>query len=249
MSITQTRIANTIKKIEKEEKKLERIKVALAGGKNPYYYSESDLRKCEGELRYLAKRLKEYQDKAKKEEEEKNNRVPIIEEFLDSWAEKAMKFHEEEYEELKKFQAEHRAKEKAFKEELKEKGIHYWYGQPEIVKMEKERGIDGKTYREVLMARFSSAILECSQWGEHWREQLVKIVEREKNAKRKILMNRVAEIVGVITDAKGLYIGDNGEINGFIVGEKSRAEVRTIWAGGYNIQCLHFRVLVKDLGL
>ena len=39
----------------------------------------------------------------------------------------------------------------------------------------------------------------------------------------------------------------NGEINGIAEGEKGRAKVETIGAGGYNIQCYHFRVLVNKI--
>lgn len=51
-------------------------------------------------------------------------------------------------------------------------------------------------------------------------------------------------MVGKITDAKGLTIGMNGELNGLVIGDKDSATVTTILAGGYNIQCLHYRVLV-----
>lgn len=247
MTTTETRIANTTKKIEKEEKKLERIKVALAGGKNPYYYDESSLRECENELRHLNEKLEGYKAKKQAEDDEKNNRVPIIEEFLDKWEEGAIKYHEDEYEKLKEFKQEYREKTEKFKEELREQGIYYSYGKPEIVAMEEERGIDHETYLKTIKHKFSMTIIECSEYGKSWRDRLIKLVAREKDTKRKMLMTRVTEIVGTITNAKMLYIADNGEINGFIIGTDGKAEVRTIWAGGYNIQCLHFRVLVRDL--
>jgi len=58
------------------------------------------------------------------------------------------------------------------------------------------------------------------------------------------LVYRVSAKVGKITDAKGLTIGMNGELNGLVIGDKDSATVTTILAGGYNIQCLHYRVLV-----
>lgn len=76
-------------------------------------------------------------------------------------------------------------------------------------------------------------------------EQMEKILEREKNIKRLKLINQVEKKAGTIIDAKRLYFGPNTGINGIIVGEIKTVKVETIYAGGYNIQCLHFRVLVK----
>ena len=58
---------------------------------------------------------------------------------------------------------------------------------------------------------------------------------------------RVSKICGKITNADELLVGTRGDINGIIEGENGKAEVRTIEAGGYNIQCFHFRVLVNKV--
>lgn len=76
-------------------------------------------------------------------------------------------------------------------------------------------------------------------------EQIEKIVEEEKIFKGVDISRRVFRKCGKITDASYLTFGNNGGINGRIIGEKGAADVTTIMAGGYNIQCLHFRVLVK----
>lgn len=76
-------------------------------------------------------------------------------------------------------------------------------------------------------------------------DELQRRVDRDIQDKRYDLYVRCAKVVGVITDARGLKLGDNGSINGGIIGEDGMANVETIWAGGYNIQRLHFRVLVK----
>lgn len=60
-----------------------------------------------------------------------------------------------------------------------------------------------------------------------------------------LIAHRVSNKCGEIIDASNLYIGLNGEPNGFIIGKKGRSVVETIVAGGYNIQILHYRVLVK----
>lgn len=78
-------------------------------------------------------------------------------------------------------------------------------------------------------------------------QTLETIIHQEKVRKAESLMNRVTEMVGEITDASGLYVADNLELNGKVIGTKGAATVTTIYAGGYNIQCLHFRVLVHPV--
>ena len=75
-------------------------------------------------------------------------------------------------------------------------------------------------------------------------DKLNKELDKEVEAKYKNLVYRIQEKAGDIVDATGLYIGGNGEINGVVIGTKNKVRVETITAGGYNIQCLHFRVLV-----
>lgn len=75
---------------------------------------------------------------------------------------------------------------------------------------------------------------------------LDKTLEDEKKAKMLKLVGRISEITGTITDARGLYIS-GGDLNGVVLGEKGAANVQTIGAGGYNIQCFHYRMLVHDV--
>lgn len=76
---------------------------------------------------------------------------------------------------------------------------------------------------------------------------LDKELEKEKNNKLLDLMNRVTAITGIITDTTNLKINAKGDIDGIIYGEKGNCKVTTIGAGGYNIQCFHYRVLVKKI--
>ena len=61
------------------------------------------------------------------------------------------------------------------------------------------------------------------------------------------IVNRAVEITGKILDATDLSIGSTGELNGIIVGENGKAKIETIGAGGYNIQCFHFRTLIHKI--
>lgn len=63
------------------------------------------------------------------------------------------------------------------------------------------------------------------------------------------LYNRVKKITGEITDWSNIYVtqGVCGSLalNGYVLGKDGRANVESIVAGGYNVQRLHIRVLVK----
>lgn len=60
------------------------------------------------------------------------------------------------------------------------------------------------------------------------------------------LIDRVTKYIGQITDYSGLYL-TGPSINGIVEGERGRVRLETILAGGWNIQCLHNRVLVKKI--
>jgi hypothetical protein len=74
---------------------------------------------------------------------------------------------------------------------------------------------------------------------------LDKILDQEVVAKKKSFIAKIEEKAGKIQDVKGLKIGVDGSINGFAIGAERTVEVESILAGGYNIQRLHYRVLVK----
>lgn len=69
----------------------------------------------------------------------------------------------------------------------------------------------------------------------------------EANRKYDFIIERVNAICGKITDATGLKVGAKGDLNGNIIGERGTAHVQTIGAGGYNIQCFHFRTLIHEV--
>ena len=79
------------------------------------------------------------------------------------------------------------------------------------------------------------------------KEYLNKVLDREVESKYKLFINRINKIDDNIENTNNLYIGVNGEINGYIKCKSCNIKVTTIYAGGHNIQCLHYRVLVKKL--
>lgn len=80
------------------------------------------------------------------------------------------------------------------------------------------------------------------------------IFKRNKDAGIKLLLDletRIAKKVGEIEDWAGLHInrGNDGlaTLNGTVKGTKGQVKVRSIYAGGYNIQRLHIRTLVNSV--
>lgn len=70
-----------------------------------------------------------------------------------------------------------------------------------------------------------------------------------EDAKREKLLwfyTNVTNITGPIKDAKNLYISA-GDLNGVVIGEKGAAKVQTFSAGGWNVQCFHFRTRIDDV--
>lgn len=77
--------------------------------------------------------------------------------------------------------------------------------------------------------------------------------QNEKEAKLLIidLYNRVKDITGEVTSWKEIRVtqgnGFSAVLNGYVEGKEGKARVESILAGGYNIQRLHVRVLVKEI--
>ena len=65
------------------------------------------------------------------------------------------------------------------------------------------------------------------------------------------LTDRVTKITGPVTSYAGLRLvpGNGGwsVLNGVVDGEDGKAKVESILAGGYAIQRLHVRTLVKEI--
>ena len=74
---------------------------------------------------------------------------------------------------------------------------------------------------------------------------IVKAVSKEALNKKANLIKRIEKKAGKIVDCGFLTLGVDGNINGYVQGETKQVTVQTIYAGGYNIQKLHYRVLVK----
>lgn len=72
-------------------------------------------------------------------------------------------------------------------------------------------------------------------------------LEKEKKLKMIDLITRINNEVGEIIDAENLEISAKGNLDGIVVGFKGDVKITTIEAGGFNIQCFHYRTLIKKI--
>jgi len=176
-------------------------------------------------------------------------RIPVIEEFLEAWKIKAIEWYKQDYNRLlvylKKFAEIKKEREIELKQWKLENGFPEWTYNKAVREKESELEIDDESYNKGLKW-FRGLTLRLYDYKNEWEIYLEKEIEADKTNKRALFIDRVEGITGTINDAGGLTIGGNGEINGIVIGEKGKAKVETISAGGYNIQCWHFRVLVHE---
>ena len=253
LEFIQKRIAGKEAEISRLEKKMDRILKAQATNweKNPYWYSESDLRSTTKEIEAAKKALADYQDQLAKETEKANSRdIPAILEFLARWKERTMYYYKEEafprYVEALK---EYYAYDKAYTEWSNNEGYRMFKeNREEYNRVRKEHDAKQNKFRKdwaFISDLVGSMAVPFEKERKYFfdEEKFQKILDREANDKYDFIIERTNDIVGQITDASGLYIGSKGDLNGFIDGTRGRAKVQTISAEG-PIQCFHYRTLI-----
>lgn len=110
--------------------------------------------------------------------------------------------------------------------------------------------IKQQTVQRFISAHFASDMVMVAKITEQRvidKDKLNKLLDEDVKLKRDMFLARIKEVIGDIKDLKGLRISPRGEINGIAKGVRCNAKVETITAGGYNIQCFHFRLLVNTV--
>ena len=247
------RIEGKKKEIAKLEKKLARIKKAQDTNweVNPYYYDESDLKWTSRDLDDARKALAKYESDLEVANDKAASRnVPAITEFLDKWKERMENLYTST---AKRYTEAY----KAYLEEIEPYKMSY-FEERRMQKENLEEYVRIRTERNAIEGRFRSAFGFVQPYMvralnkktmkydkfELDKDRLSKDLENEYNRKYDFIIERTNEIVKTITDASGLKVGSKGDLNGYIIGTNGTAKVQTIGAGGYNIQCFHFRTLV-----
>lgn len=159
-------------------------------------------------------------------------RIEIIETFLSGWASKAettyleilqkgFELDDKWFAKAREFGSVADAEKNAEYKALSTQRAKYWENLPKYLRVFKSKSF------------------------KHVAPQIREMIAKDVDSKRSKLYNEVTEKIGLVVDAKGLSVGSDGSINGLIIGETGTARITTITAGGYNIQCLHYRLLIK----
>jgi hypothetical protein len=242
------RIEGKQAQITKLEKKLERILKAEATSweVNPYYYSEMDKKYTQRDLETAKKDLEKLTADLSTANEKANSRnVKAILEFLENWKARVKAFYISEF-----------PKYLAAREEWYERDRQYcaWWNnggfhdpnRKEIERKHDEQRKDFATSWNFIFPYVGREFNGTNYVEVLDAEKLDKELKEEASAKYDDIIERTNRITGKITDAAHLEVGAKGELNGYIIGERGTAKVNTIGAGGYNIQCYHFRTLIHE---
>lgn len=236
--------------LKKLTAKMERIEKAQATNweVNPYYYDELDLRSTAKQIAQAEQALADYTAKLEAEQEKANSRnVTVIIEFLENWKQNMRDFYADEFAKYPEAYAEHR-------KYIDELDAMYAWNMPR------------DEYKKLREQEKRANALHANRWGHLFpyisrkrnresetytftfkTEEFEKEIKREAERKYDDIIERTQAIVGTITDASALKVGHKGNLDGIIIGTKGKAKVQTIGAGGYNIQCFHFRTLIHEI--
>ena len=105
-----------------------------------------------------------------------------------------------------------------------------------------------KLNAEEKIIRSNSFVSIAIENGYKWRQDdFNKFLDKYMDDRYFELIDKVTSIVGEIEDVSDLKVGYDGRLNGKIFGSNGGAKLETIIAGGYNVQCRHYRVLVHKI--
>lgn len=196
------------------------------------------------------------------------NAPEILKDFLENWKQHAIIYYREKRIRFIEYRKELKAQERAARlealqtlpsleryreiykdRELTDSDLANLWPRKDVDAFLSERGLEYHQIQRKLnefgdQITFRLLEIRDDQEREAWLE---KAMEEEKRAKLIDLIGRIMGTVGTITDAAALHIGPEGDINGYIVGTEGKAKIQTIGAGGYNIQCFHFRTLIHEM--
>jgi hypothetical protein len=261
----QKRIAGAEQNITKLTNKLSRIEAAEATGweVNPYYYDESDKRSTLRELAAARDMLARYQQQLTEAQEKAASRnVTAILDFLGLWKARCMDFYgkglHDVYVDMEQIRVMERRRGEMRRDDparadldklIRERRLKHYRERHGFYETREETR-NGRKYTSSVKVADGAWEYVNHYVGKSLEESMEKVkkdLDQEADRKYDFIIDRTCAIVGEITDASGLKIGAKQDLNGIIVGTKGQAKVSTIGAGGYNIQCFHFRTLINRI--
>lgn len=205
------------------------------------YHRSSDIdevARAYGDLREAQKTLEKYQVQlAEIVNFENEDKIEVLVEFLQNWRAKAYSWYIQNaqlYIALRAKQREEFEKHQAKEEERLNTKLDW-----------RQSHYLESVFNRYYYSEIAPLSREIAGHKEIDTDKLNKVLDDEVVAKYKDLVLRISAVVGEIQDVSGLSIGNkNGEINGIVKGTKGVAKIDTISAGGYAVQCFHYRILV-----
>ena len=229
-------------------------------GRDEDYLWKEYIKECNWELDHAVQdlhdaqlTLEKYQNmlnlEIAKDNEFENNRIMVIWEFLLNYKEKVAEYIRDNMDVLNEYyEVNHQACDwhnnnsyKVHRGEMSKEEYNRVYNELHQKEKELKQAIHPYTY-EVATRDYNS---DDRRYFVN-EEKLEEILLKDCKARYLQLVKEVTEITGIITDAQGLSMRA-GELNGIIIGEKGKAKVQTFSAGGWNIQCFHYRTRVDKV--
>lgn len=230
------RVENFEAKLQKINKRIERLKKKVEEDPTDYYY-KNDLSSARREFEQTKEKLEDFRNRLAQEERRAaaRNIRPLLD-FLEDWRQRNEEFYRDAYRRYVAGRETHREKcKKAEGDELKRFRTAYlekWTFLSEYI-----TGGRGQIYYDDNdLSSFVPAFLE---------EKMLRDLRLEADAKYDFLVMQIEKLGGALRDVSNLCVACNGELNGLVLGEKNIVSVKTVGAGGYNIQRFHFRTLVR----
>lgn len=177
------------------------------------------------------------------------NNLKEIQEFIKQWKERAINYYTEK---INYYYSEYRRKNKNYCEFhnnryliMKERNLTEEQYKEEYKQLDEDYRDFKYEMEERLTRKFTQDVYYYKL--DDCLNRMIKAIEKDAIVKEQQLISRVNKEVGNIEKAITLKVGVNGELNGLIQGENGKCKIETIYAGGYNIQCLHYRVLIHKI--
>lgn len=269
----QDRIQKSNIKIEKIEKRIKKWQNAqtreaflkadgwlLNMGRDEEYLWNEYIKDCNKELDYAIQdlhdaqlTLEKYQNalnlELAKEDEFNNNRILVIWDFLLNYKEQVAEYIRKNVEVLNEYYKvnsqmcdwHNNNSYKVYNGEMTREEYNNVYN--ELRRKEKELEENIHPYTKLCATRDYT-----KEHSQRYIDEakLEEILLKDCKARYFQLVKEVTEITGIITDAQDLKIRA-GELNGIIIGERGKAKVQTFSAGGWHIQCYHYRTRVDRI--